>query len=107
MFNLNIRSQDKLVLKGFNIIEAASGEDKVFIHTSKAVVVSNNTLEIRFYWAGKGTTTSPRKGVYGPLISAIDVESGEFLRWRIVLSAKVLLEYLMWTMRILIYHRQI
>ncbi|KAK3424559.1 hypothetical protein EUGRSUZ_F01346 [Eucalyptus grandis] len=31
------------------------------------------TLEIRFYWAGKGTTAIPDRGVYGPLISAISV----------------------------------
>lgn len=30
-------------------------------------------MEIRFYWAGKGTTIIPNKGVYGPLISAIAV----------------------------------
>jgi hypothetical protein len=37
--------------------------------------VSSNTLEIRFYWAGKGTQAVPNKSVYGPLISAISVES--------------------------------
>jgi hypothetical protein len=37
--------------------------------------VSSNTLEIRFYWAGKGTQAVPNKSVYGPLISAILVES--------------------------------
>lgn len=36
--------------------------------------VTNNILEIRFYWAGKGTTRFPRRGVYGPLISAVSVE---------------------------------
>lgn len=36
--------------------------------------VTNNILEIRFYWAGKGTTRFPRRGVYGPLVSAIDVD---------------------------------
>ncbi|KAK3405514.1 hypothetical protein EUGRSUZ_K01729 [Eucalyptus grandis] len=34
------------------------------------------TLEIRFYWAGKGTTAIPDGGVYGPLISAISVYPG-------------------------------
>ncbi|XP_058194303.1 probable LRR receptor-like serine/threonine-protein kinase RFK1 isoform X2 [Rhododendron vialii] len=32
-----------------------------------------NVMEIRFYWAGKGTTRIPVRGVYGPLISAISV----------------------------------
>ncbi|RXH84050.1 hypothetical protein DVH24_026949 [Malus domestica] len=36
-------------------------------------LVTNNTLEIRLYWAGKGTTGIPVRGVYGPLISAISV----------------------------------
>lgn len=42
------------------------------------VSVTNNILEIRFYFAGKGTTRIPDRGVYGPLISAISVKSGEF-----------------------------
>jgi hypothetical protein len=37
--------------------------------------VTSNTLEIRFYWAGKGTTAIPVDGVYGPLISAISVNA--------------------------------
>lgn len=37
------------------------------------VSVTDNILEIRFYWAGKGTTRFPTRGVYGPLVSAIDV----------------------------------
>lgn len=35
------------------------------------VDVTDNMLEIRLYWAGKGTTSIPKKGTYGPLISAI------------------------------------
>jgi hypothetical protein len=34
-------------------------------------------LEIRFYFAGKGTTRIPDRGVYGPIISAIPVFSGK------------------------------
>lgn len=37
--------------------------------------VTRNSIEIRFYWAGRGTQAIPRRGVYGPLISAISVES--------------------------------
>ncbi|XVF79036.1 hypothetical protein PTKIN_Ptkin14bG0187300 [Pterospermum kingtungense] len=37
------------------------------------VSVSDGTLEIQLRWAGKGTTSIPDKGVYGPLISAIEV----------------------------------
>ncbi|PRQ31309.1 putative protein kinase RLK-Pelle-DLSV family [Rosa chinensis] len=66
--------QEKLVLKDFNIEKAAQGVDKPFIWEFKAVEVKNKTLEIRFHWSGKGTTASPNRGVYGPLISAISVE---------------------------------
>lgn len=37
------------------------------------VDVDDGTLEIHLYWAGKGTTAIPDRGVYGPLISAIAV----------------------------------
>ena len=37
------------------------------------VVVNGSTLEIHLYWAGKGTTAIPDRGVYGPLINAITV----------------------------------
>lgn len=40
--------------------------------------VTDNVLEIRFTWAGKGTTAIPASGVYGPLISAISVEPSKF-----------------------------
>ncbi|OVA19182.1 Protein kinase domain [Macleaya cordata] len=65
--------QGKLVKKDFNIAEAAGGVGKAIIEEFTAVV-SNGTLEIRFYWAGKGTTIIPVRGTYGPLISAISVE---------------------------------
>ncbi|KAJ4726505.1 putative Kinase [Melia azedarach] len=63
--------QGKLELKDFNIEDEAGGVGKAIVKRFP-VVVSNNTVEIRLYWAGKGTTV---KGVYGPLISAIDVNS--------------------------------
>nr|TKS10191.1 hypothetical protein D5086_0000085500 [Populus alba] len=66
--------QDIVVLKDFDIVKAAGGVDKVYIHNYTAPV-TNGALEIRLHWAGKGTTMSPKKGTYGPLISAIDVES--------------------------------
>ncbi|XP_052727915.1 probable LRR receptor-like serine/threonine-protein kinase RFK1 isoform X8 [Vigna angularis] len=37
--------------------------------------VTENILEIRFYWAGKGTTRVPGGGAYGPLISALSIVS--------------------------------
>ncbi|XP_041023699.1 probable LRR receptor-like serine/threonine-protein kinase At1g07650 isoform X1 [Juglans microcarpa x Juglans regia] len=66
--------QDKLVLKDFDIEKEAGGVDKPVIRNFTAVV-TNKTLEIRFYWAGKGTQDVPRRGTYGPLISAITIDS--------------------------------
>ena len=63
------------MLKDFDIVTKAGGVDKVYIHNFTALV-TNGALEIRLHWAGKGTTRSPEKGTYGPLISAIDVEAG-------------------------------
>ena len=67
--------QGELVQKDFNIAYEAKGVGIEVIKPFPAVV-NNNTLEIRFYWAGKGTTGIPVRGVYGPLISAISVDSG-------------------------------
>ena len=66
--------QDELVLSNFNIEDEAQGVDRPVVKTF-TTHVSNNTIEIFFYWAGKGTTAVPTKGNYGPLISAISVES--------------------------------
>ncbi|GMY37757.1 probable leucine-rich repeat receptor-like serine/threonine-protein kinase At3g14840 isoform X2 [Fagus crenata] len=53
--------QEELVLKDFDIEKEAQGVDKA----------------IRFYWAGKGTKDVPKRGTYGPLISAISIKSGK------------------------------
>ncbi|KAG2372459.1 leucine-rich repeat receptor-like serine/threonine-protein [Vigna angularis] len=66
--------QEELVKEGFNIAEEAGGNGKAIRKTFRAVV-SSNTLKIRLNWAGKGTTALPYKSVYGPLISAITVNS--------------------------------
>ncbi|KAI4333052.1 hypothetical protein L6164_017906 [Bauhinia variegata] len=66
--------QRKLVLKDFNIVEEAGGLGKVIIKNFIAVV-NNSNLEIHLRWSGKGTTRIPFRSVYGPLISAISVES--------------------------------
>ncbi|XP_050247547.1 probable leucine-rich repeat receptor-like serine/threonine-protein kinase At3g14840 isoform X2 [Quercus robur] len=68
----DIYIQGELVEKDFNIADEAGGVGMEVIKPYLAVV-NNNTLEIRFYWAGKGTTGIPGGGVYGPLISAISV----------------------------------
>ncbi|KAJ6298990.1 hypothetical protein OIU76_020041 [Salix suchowensis] len=90
--------QDKVVLKDFNIVKEAQGVDKVYIHNS-TVLVTDRALEIRLHWAGKGTTTSPKIGIYGPLISAIDIESqfkppNKGKRKRLIVVAAVVLALL-------------
>ncbi|CAO2842291.1 unnamed protein product, partial [Amaranthus hypochondriacus] len=66
--------QDKLVLKDFNIVKEANGINKVVKKVFQHILV-NDTIEIRFYYAGKGSTGIPVRGTYGPLISAVSVES--------------------------------
>ncbi|KAJ7981876.1 LRR receptor-like kinase [Quillaja saponaria] len=70
----DIYIQGKRELEDFNIAYEAGGVGKEVVRRF-AAVVTNNTLEIRLYWAGKGTTSIPNGGVYGPLISAISVDS--------------------------------
>ncbi|WCJ27272.1 Leucine-rich repeat transmembrane protein kinase [Euphorbia peplus] len=67
--------QGKLVLEDFEIKKEANGVDKKLLKKFKKIEVNDKTLEINLRWAGKGTTTAPVKGTYGPLISAIDVKS--------------------------------
>nr|POF08867.1 putative lrr receptor-like serine/threonine-protein kinase [Quercus suber] len=65
---------EKLVWKDFDIEISARGVDKAVVVEYKANVTNRN-LMIRFYWAGKGTTFTPKRAIFGPLISAISVES--------------------------------
>nr|AMM43084.1 LRR-RLK [Vernicia montana] len=67
----DIYIQGKRVQKDFNLGVEAGGAGKAV--KNFAAIVTNQTLEIRFYWNGKGTTAIPSRGVYGPLISAISV----------------------------------
>ncbi|CAL9214082.1 unnamed protein product [Arabidopsis halleri] len=69
----DIYVQDQLVIKNYNIQEAARGSGKPVIK-SFLVNVTDHTLKIGLRWAGKGTTGIPIRGVYGPMISAISVE---------------------------------
>ncbi|KAH9723430.1 putative leucine-rich repeat receptor-like serine/threonine-protein kinase [Citrus sinensis] len=64
--------QGNLVLKDLNIENEAGGVGKAIVKPFSAAV-TNGTMEIRLYWAGKGTTEIPFKGDYGPLISAISL----------------------------------
>ncbi|XP_058202461.1 probable LRR receptor-like serine/threonine-protein kinase At1g07650 isoform X31 [Rhododendron vialii] len=71
----DIYIQDKQACKDFDIEAAAEGVDKAKVLNFSNVAVTNHTVEIRFYWAGKGTRDIPTRGTYGPLISAISVVS--------------------------------
>lgn len=64
--------QGKLVEKDFNVAAEASGVLKPIGKTYNTTV-TDNVLEIRLTWAGKGTKQIPTAGVYGPLISALSV----------------------------------
>ncbi|KAG6591770.1 putative leucine-rich repeat receptor-like serine/threonine-protein kinase, partial [Cucurbita argyrosperma subsp. sororia] len=69
----DIYIQGKLEVKDFNIADAAGGVGKPFVQKF-TVSVTNGSIEIRLFWAGKGTNSVPMRGIYGPLISAISVD---------------------------------
>ncbi|KAL8248255.1 hypothetical protein R6Q59_005123 [Mikania micrantha] len=69
----DIYIQGRLARRDFNIEDEAGGVGIPVVVPFNASV-TDNILEIRFYWAGKGTTRFPERGVYGPLVSAIDVD---------------------------------
>ncbi|KAJ6886153.1 LRR receptor-like serine/threonine-protein kinase RFK1 isoform X1 [Populus alba x Populus x berolinensis] len=66
---------ERLVSKDFNIEDEVGSAEKPLVKQVLNVNVTYNMLEIRFYFAGKGTTRIPDRGVYGPIISAISVFS--------------------------------
>ncbi|KAI7744318.1 hypothetical protein M8C21_032734, partial [Ambrosia artemisiifolia] len=68
----DIYIQGKLVEKDFDISARAGGVGKAIVTTYTIDVTTS--LEIRLYWAGKGTINIPSRGNYGPLISAISVD---------------------------------
>ncbi|KAK1359710.1 putative malectin, Leucine-rich repeat domain, L domain-like protein [Heracleum sosnowskyi] len=74
MFDVYV--QDELHRKDYDIEHEAKGVDKA-VELKINAVVKDNTLQIRFVYTGKGTTATPTKGTYGPLISAISIESGK------------------------------
>lgn len=77
-FLILLFTQGMLIWKDFNIAKEAGGVGKSFTITLDNVLVNGSTLEIHLYWAGKGTTAVPERGVYGPLISAITVTPSMF-----------------------------
>ncbi|XP_027770006.1 probable LRR receptor-like serine/threonine-protein kinase At1g07650 [Solanum pennellii] len=72
MFDVYIQGERKL--KDFDIRTAAGGVDEAWTRKFNASV-EDGILEVRFQYAGKGTTAVPRRGSYGPLVSAISFEA--------------------------------
>lgn len=66
--------QGERKLKDFDIRTAAGGVDESWTRKFNASV-EDGILEVRFQYAGKGTTAVPRRGSYGPLVSAISFEA--------------------------------
>ncbi|KAJ6753906.1 PROMASTIGOTE SURFACE ANTIGEN PROTEIN PSA [Salix purpurea] len=71
IFDISI--QGITLRKNFNIAERAGGVGIGITEVFDNIIVNGSTLEIHLYWAGKGTTFVPNRGVHGPLISAIAV----------------------------------
>lgn len=82
LFTASIWIQDKMVLNDFNIEDEGGGAGRAAIKVFNASV-EDHSLKIQFYWAGRGTTGIPRRGTYGPLISAISVDSSESYDWQL------------------------
>ncbi|XP_020268954.1 probable LRR receptor-like serine/threonine-protein kinase At1g56140 isoform X1 [Asparagus officinalis] len=74
----NIYIQGKLEEKDFDIRKAAGGVSFRAIEKQYIAPVTNNFLEIHFFWAGKGTCCVPTQGYYGPSISALTVAPYDF-----------------------------
>ncbi|THF97534.1 hypothetical protein TEA_001222 [Camellia sinensis var. sinensis] len=104
--------QGKLVLKDFNIENEAGGPGNPIVKNFTAEVTSH-TLKIHFYWAGKGTTGIPQRGVYGPLISAISVdpnfkppsEHGKKIYVRVVAGAVVGAVFIVFLVLIILWRK--
>ena len=68
--------QGKLEVKDFDIVSEAKGVGRAVVKSFR-VMVTNGTLEIRLFWAGKGTQAIPVRGSYGALISAVSVDQSK------------------------------
>lgn len=76
----DIYIQGNLEAKNFDIRKHAGGvESFVPVIMEYTTTVSNNFLEIHFFWDGKGTCCVPQSGEYGPLVSAISVTPSMYI----------------------------
>ncbi|XP_074572579.1 putative LRR receptor-like serine/threonine-protein kinase At1g56140 [Curcuma longa] len=74
----DIYIQGDLREKDFDIRKEAGGRSFRAVVKEYISPVTNNFLEIHFFWAGKGTCCVPYRGYYGPSISAISVYPHDF-----------------------------
>lgn len=63
--------QGNLQEKDFDIRKEAGGFSDRAVVKEYVVPVTNNFLEIHFFWAGKGTCCVPTQGYYGASVSAV------------------------------------
>lgn len=75
-------------LKDFDIERVAGGVDKA-LKEKFNVTVKDKTLDVRFQYAGKGTTSIPTRGNYGPLVSAISLEASNALSSLLFLTCNI------------------
>ncbi|XP_042457570.1 probable LRR receptor-like serine/threonine-protein kinase At1g56140 isoform X1 [Zingiber officinale] len=76
MFDIYIQGIQKE--RDFDIKREAGGRSTRAVVREYVAPVTNNFLEIHFFWAGKGTCCTPFNGYYGPSISAISVSPNDF-----------------------------
>ncbi|KAG6524797.1 hypothetical protein ZIOFF_014741 [Zingiber officinale] len=76
MFDIYIQGVQKE--RDFDIKRVAGGRSTQAVVKEYVAPVTNNFLEIHFFWAGKGTCCTPFNGYYGPSISAISVSPNDF-----------------------------
>lgn len=71
--------QGERVLQDFNIAKEAGGSKRALVKTFDANV-TNMAMDIHLMWVGKGSCCIPLQSTYGPLISALHVSQGTFLK---------------------------
>uniref|UniRef100_A0A6V7QWY1 non-specific serine/threonine protein kinase n=1 Tax=Ananas comosus var. bracteatus TaxID=296719 RepID=A0A6V7QWY1_ANACO len=74
----DIYLQGDLKAKDLDVRKEAGGTSFKAVVKTFVAPVTNNFLEIHFFWAGKGTCCIPTPGYYGPFISALSVSPYDF-----------------------------
>ncbi|KAF8093091.1 hypothetical protein N665_0390s0001 [Sinapis alba] len=70
----NIYVQGRLVEKNFDIRKTSGDTTVRAVQRAYKANVSENYLEIHLFWAGKGSSSVPVLGTFGPLISAVSAK---------------------------------